>query len=578
MSGTENNNLPSKQDQANEPYFPPPPPGPPPAHSTYAPQHSNENPIPEYAIPPYDPSKKEESDFVGPSPTPTGLYDDADPPPQGHHHSGKSGWSQRFSDWGNKAAAPLNSLVNKMGSETFLPTTMDKECEKAARILKGFCSTFPMSNWWMYTSTNSQTLEDGIYSETAPAQTTTAAGDSSTDGKPKSKSRVILTIPSKVIARAQGLLIFTTVRAGFHVSGASGSGVLVARLPDGSWSPPSGVQVHSVGAGFVVGLDIYDCVIVINTREALQAFTRTRMSLGSDLAVTAGPWGAGGMLDWGIPQEGKGKGKEGEEAASGEQRHGRGDEKPAATAGDPAPGAVPSQPGVTPPPTTTSFPPPPTEPATGTSSNMSVPGTSKDRKPSPLRSALKPVYSYVKSRGFYAGVQIDGTVITERADANAAFYGSRIPVLRILAGDIGSHGASRPSGASLWPAGATGLLDVLKGAEGHRGHSPAPQQQREQQQGEAAAHTRNVSDAGAGSSATAAAAGVSEATAGVGQMNLGAGGSKAAEAAAEAQANAPSSPGPPSYAESSVQDDLPPAYADDGQPRPGVGDNKSGLH
>jgi len=380
-----------------------------------------------------------------------------------------------------------------------------------------------------------------------------------------------------VISRAQGLLIFTTVRAGFHVTGASGSGVLVARLPDGSWSPPSGVQVHTLGAGFVMGLDIYDCVIVINSREALNAFTRTRVSLGSDLAVTAGPWGAGGMVDWGLPQEGKGKGKEAEEKHHGNPQ-GWGDERRS-----PTPTDLPTQPIVTPPPATSDKPATTTYPTTTPPPpGMSVPGSgSKDRKPSPLRSALsRPVYSYVKSRGFYAGVQIDGTVVTERADANAAFYGSRVPALRILAGDVGNPSSSNAhSAAAQWPAGAASLIDVLRGAEGWRGQPPSP-----------GVHARGTSPATAAAASAAAAqpssaapVGVSGVTAGAGQMDLGAGGAaKAAEAAAESRANEPPlSPGPPSYAESSVVDeDLPPAYLDnDGQvARPGVGDSKTGLH
>ena len=45
-----------------------------------------------------------------------------------------------------------------------------------------------------------------------------------------------------------------------------------------------------------------------------------------------------------------------------------------------------------------------------------------------------PVWNYLKSRGFYAGVQIDGTVIIERGDENERFYGERISVADILAG------------------------------------------------------------------------------------------------------------------------------------------------
>jgi len=40
----------------------------------------------------------------------------------------------------DKLGAPVNKLSNKLGSEAFWPTTLDKECDKAARILRSFCS------------------------------------------------------------------------------------------------------------------------------------------------------------------------------------------------------------------------------------------------------------------------------------------------------------------------------------------------------------------------------------------------------------------------------------------------------
>lgn len=64
------------------------------------------------------------------------------PPPDSDGAPKKASWGQRFSLLGTKAAAPFNMLANKLGSETFLPSTMDKEVEKAARILRAFCSKF----------------------------------------------------------------------------------------------------------------------------------------------------------------------------------------------------------------------------------------------------------------------------------------------------------------------------------------------------------------------------------------------------------------------------------------------------
>ena len=62
------------------------------------------------------------------------------PADDGAHKS--SSWSARFSSLGMKAAAPINQLAHKLGSQSFLPETMDKECDKAAAILQSFCSEF----------------------------------------------------------------------------------------------------------------------------------------------------------------------------------------------------------------------------------------------------------------------------------------------------------------------------------------------------------------------------------------------------------------------------------------------------
>ena len=227
----------------------------------------------------------------------------------------------------DKLGAPVNKLTNKIGSEAFWPTTLDKESAKAARILRSFC-------------------KDGFYVEDE-----TAGGSTNGEG-PRGKVRSVQKIPSEVIKRAKGLAIFTTMRTGLWVSGAGGSGILVARKEDGEWSPPSGILLHTAGLGFLVGVDIYDCVVVINTDNALEAFTKIRCTLGGEVSAVAGPVGVGGVLE--------------------------------------------------------------TE----------------------IHKRQAPVWNYLKSRGFYAGVQIDGTVIIERGDENERFYGERIAVKDILAGKV----------------------------------------------------------------------------------------------------------------------------------------------
>ncbi|KKA26652.1 hypothetical protein TD95_001643 [Thielaviopsis punctulata] len=417
----------AKAAEAGVPYYPPPPStavedkptgppvqvsssGPPPLQTTPA---ANAAPIPAYVPaeaakvhplqsnppPPDTKTSPAAASPVTPSavhPNEQGISDSHVPPvspiassdadaPSKRHSSGSSfaKWGKKLHQLGTQAALPINSLANKMGVQSFLPTTMDKECEKAADILVSF--------------TKSGVVVDKPV--TGP------------DGKPtKEKSKALIKIPHKVISNCVGVVVFTAVRAGFQVAGTTGSGVLVARLPDGSWSPPSGIQVASLGGGFLIGLEVYDCVLVINNPAALAAFLRTRVSLGPEVAVAAGPFGAGGGA-----QVGHGAGPRGESGSE---------------------DVVAGQPG----------------PASPTGLK---PGETKHKRRSSGSGALSPVFSYVKSKGFYAGVQVDGTVIVERKEANAAFYGAQIGVDKIIKGQT-------ETGQRLqWPPSALKLLDVL---------------------------------------------------------------------------------------------------------------------
>ncbi|KIW08907.1 uncharacterized protein PV09_00826 [Verruconis gallopava] len=255
--------------------------------------------------------------------------------------SGKAGFDKVYG-WVDKLGAPVNRLSNKVGAEAFWPTTLDKESDKAARILRSFC-------------------KDGFYEEEIKD---TPAGI-------KQKQKVIKKIPSEVIKNAKGLAIFTVMRTGLWFSGAGGAGILVAKLPDGSWSPPSGLMLHTAGLGFLVGVDIYDCVMVINTEEALQGFSKLRATVGGEMSAVAGPVGVGGVLE------------------------------------------------------------------------------------SEVHKRRAPIFTYLKSRGFYAGVQIDGTVLIERTDANKDFYGREIGVMEILTGKV-----EKP------PASVNTLLRTIRAAQG----------------------------------------------------------------------------------------------------------------
>ncbi|KAK3825130.1 MAG: hypothetical protein J3Q66DRAFT_327008 [Benniella sp.] len=161
-------------------------------------------------------------------------------------------------------------------------------------------------------------------------------------------------IPQDILSNAKGLAIFTVVKAGFLFSGRAGTGIVVARLEDGSWSAPSAIGTGGMGLGGQIGAEITDFVIVLNTQAAVKSFCKGgNATLGGSLSVAAGPIG-----------------RTAEAGAS-------------TTVG-----------------------------------------------------SVAAIYSYSKSKGLFAGVSIEGSIIVERKDVNEAFYRSPVTAADLLSGAI----------------------------------------------------------------------------------------------------------------------------------------------
>jgi len=286
------------------------------------------------------------------------------------------GW---FAQIGQKTSKGFSNLANKVNTAGFVGETMEKECEKAARILRAFC-------------------KHGVYADN-PAQPLTPAAEGPSPGgagqavQPTSNKgeKKLVRIPPELMQKAVGLAIFTTLRVGLGLGESTGSGIVIARLHDGSWSAPSAISLQSFGAGVAAGVDIFDCVCVINTQEALGAFMNTRFSLGAGVAVAAGPWGTGRAVEWG-------------------SMHNQGRGKKASISDDESP--------------------PPMlqlndEP-------LAIQEPKPRRRGSTV--TLEPVYSYVKSKGLFAGFSYEGNVVNERKETNTRFYGEPVTVEQILRG------------------------------------------------------------------------------------------------------------------------------------------------
>lgn len=62
---------------------------------------------------------------------------------------------------------------------------------------------------------------------------------------------------------------------------------------------------------------------------------------------------------------------------------------------------------------------------------------------------VAPIYTYSLSKGFYAGVSLDGKVIKTREDVNEKFYGRKVSAQEILQGAVPTPPAAQPLYAAL---------------------------------------------------------------------------------------------------------------------------------
>ncbi|KAI1380266.1 DUF500-domain-containing protein [Hypoxylon crocopeplum] len=99
-------------------------------------------------------------------------------------------------------------------------------------------------------------------------------------------------IPPSVLANAKGLAILTVIKAGFLGSARFGSGLVVARLPDGTWSAPSAIITAGGGFGGQIGFELTDFVFILNDSHAVKTFSQQgSITLGGNVSIAAGPIG-----------------------------------------------------------------------------------------------------------------------------------------------------------------------------------------------------------------------------------------------------------------------------------------------
>uniref|UniRef100_A0A5B7ARI2 FYVE-type domain-containing protein n=1 Tax=Davidia involucrata TaxID=16924 RepID=A0A5B7ARI2_DAVIN len=99
-------------------------------------------------------------------------------------------------------------------------------------------------------------------------------------------------IPTAVLKGAKGLAILTVAKAGMLIAYKLGTGLVVARRSDGSWSAPSAILSIGLGWGAQVGGELMDFIIVLHDSKAVKTFcSRMHFSLGAGCSAAAGPVG-----------------------------------------------------------------------------------------------------------------------------------------------------------------------------------------------------------------------------------------------------------------------------------------------
>jgi lipid-binding SYLF domain-containing protein len=97
-----------------------------------------------------------------------------------------------------------------------------------------------------------------------------------------------------MLGRAKAVLVIPNLwRAGFILGGAGGSGVLLAKGTDGSWSPPAFYGFGAGSVGFQIGAEMQELILIVLTDGGLAKIMDNQVKIGADLTFALGPVGAG---------------------------------------------------------------------------------------------------------------------------------------------------------------------------------------------------------------------------------------------------------------------------------------------
>jgi len=107
-------------------------------------------------------------------------------------------------------------------------------------------------------------------------------------------------IPAAVAAHARCVAVVPSlINGAFFVGAKYGHGVLTCRTGGGTggWSSPAFFTLTGGSAGFEIGYQSVDLVMLVLSEHGRRAFTNEELRLGGDVSATAGPEGRGRSED-----------------------------------------------------------------------------------------------------------------------------------------------------------------------------------------------------------------------------------------------------------------------------------------
>ena len=99
-------------------------------------------------------------------------------------------------------------------------------------------------------------------------------------------------IPRDLLADSRCVMVLPDVAKGaLGIGGRYGKGLVSCRLDEGGWSPPGFVEIGGASIGFQIGGEYVNLLLVVRDRRGLDALLSSKVTLGADASVAAGPYG-----------------------------------------------------------------------------------------------------------------------------------------------------------------------------------------------------------------------------------------------------------------------------------------------